>query len=315
MSLDHQRLRYFVTIAEDGSLTAAAARLNIAQPALSHHVALLEHHFSVQLFERHPRGVSLTPAGQLLLSHARRILVQIDHASADMRRIAACGTERVRVGLLSAPAPFLIPHVLRAAATECPRLAIDLVEGDSETLRKLVRTREVALALNLADPARHRPPAAAREALYLAGPPNSIFAQRRTVSLEQALSVPLILPGPSNSLRRLVDRAAARAGRTVTLAMQIDGLPPMKKAVAAGFGYTITSWPVVEQEHAQGMVRINRIVRPELTRFFVLETADTGRLARPLDGAPQQAASLLLRLLGKLSKEVGWPHTILRAPV
>ncbi len=120
MPLEPQRLRYFIAIAETGSLTAAARRVHVAQPALSHHVGLLEGQLGVRLLTRHSRGVTLTQPGERLLEHARIILKQIDHAYVDMRGLAASRARRVTLGPLSAPAPFLIPRVLRAAAARKP---------------------------------------------------------------------------------------------------------------------------------------------------------------------------------------------------
>jgi DNA-binding transcriptional LysR family regulator len=68
------QLRYFVTVAEEGQITRAARRLHIAQPALSQALAQLEAELDIVLFERHPRGVTLTPAGEAFLVKARAAL-------------------------------------------------------------------------------------------------------------------------------------------------------------------------------------------------------------------------------------------------
>lgn len=72
--MDRRHLEYFVAIAELGSFTRAAAALSIAQPSLSHAIAWLERDLGSKLFERHGRGVSLTPSGEALLEPARRAL-------------------------------------------------------------------------------------------------------------------------------------------------------------------------------------------------------------------------------------------------
>ena len=83
--MDVRQLRYFVAIAEEGSLSAAAQRLNVAQPALSQHVIALEGRLEVKLLERSPRGVTLTQPGEVLLAHARSILAALDDARAAVR--------------------------------------------------------------------------------------------------------------------------------------------------------------------------------------------------------------------------------------
>jgi hypothetical protein len=78
---------------------------------------------------------------------------------------------------------------------------------------------------------------------------------------------------------------------------------PAKQAVAAGFGYTITSWPVVEREHATKLLKIHRIVRPNLSRNFVIETLG----AMPATGPQAQLNALLLRVLHQLGHDAPWP--------
>src|SRR5690242_9714785 len=100
MELRH--LRYFVAIAEEGSFTRAAERLWVAQPGLSTQIRRLETELGVRLFERHTRGVDLTPAGKLFLERARTVLAAAEAAAATGRDIE-CGTVgAIRLGLASA---------------------------------------------------------------------------------------------------------------------------------------------------------------------------------------------------------------------
>jgi LysR family nitrogen assimilation transcriptional regulator len=303
MLFDQHRLRYFVAIAEEGSLSAAAERMHVAQPALSYHLAFLERQLDLKLFDRHARGMSLTPAGSRYLEHARRILADINSAELDLRQLAQSGVARVTLGLLSASAPFLTPHLLRAIADERPLVSVDVIEGDSVALHNMVRAEKVDLAFNLADAVGPDVPSVASEDLYLVGPANSIFGRRRTVTLREALQVRLILPGRPNRLRMLIEKGAAQAGQRFDVALQIDGIVPVKQAVAAGFGYTITSWPVVEREHATKTLRIHRIVQPNLSRNFVIETLG----ALPAAGPKAQLHALLMRVLRRLGDDASWP--------
>lgn len=84
MELRH--LRYFLAVAELGSLTRASEKLFIAQPPLSLQIRQLEDEVGTPLFERRPRGVSLTPAGTLFLTHARAILEQVERSKQQARR-------------------------------------------------------------------------------------------------------------------------------------------------------------------------------------------------------------------------------------
>ncbi|MDO9712922.1 LysR family transcriptional regulator [Paracraurococcus lichenis] len=100
MELRH--LRYFVAVAETGSFTQAAAqRLHTAQPSLSRQIRDLEDMLQVPLIIRGPRNLSLTPAGQVFLEHARIVLAQVDAAILATRRAHRPAKTRFTVGFLT----------------------------------------------------------------------------------------------------------------------------------------------------------------------------------------------------------------------
>src|ERR1700732_1903711 len=100
MELRH--LRYFVAVAEEGSLTVAAQkRLHTAQPSLSRQIHDLELEVGVQLFSRGPRGVELTPSGRVILAHARTALLQVEAAGEAARRAAQPPRTSFAIGFLT----------------------------------------------------------------------------------------------------------------------------------------------------------------------------------------------------------------------
>src|SRR6476620_113878 len=110
MALRH--LRYFVAIAEERSFTRAAERLWVAQPGLSTQIRRLEAELGLRLFERHTRGVDLTPAGELFLERARLALAAADAAEATGRDFAAGVIGTLRLGIATCAACRLVPELL-----------------------------------------------------------------------------------------------------------------------------------------------------------------------------------------------------------
>jgi DNA-binding transcriptional LysR family regulator len=125
--IEFQHLVYFVAVAEEGSIRAAAHRLHLTQPPLSRHMRALEKRLGVQLFTRTPRGVLLTPAGEVLLVEARDMLSRLGNSLERVQR-AALGVRRIRFGYAGTAGTDLIPGVIAALARQTPAIEVELAE-------------------------------------------------------------------------------------------------------------------------------------------------------------------------------------------
>jgi DNA-binding transcriptional LysR family regulator len=134
-----RHLRYFIAIAEEQSFTRAAERLWVAQPGLSTQIRRLEAELGVQLFERHTRGVDLTPAGELFLERARVALAAVETAGATGRDLEAGVIGSVRLGVASEARWRPTSDLLRRFTRERPGVELDLVEGLSGALWRDLR--------------------------------------------------------------------------------------------------------------------------------------------------------------------------------
>jgi len=129
--IEFQHLVYFVAVAEEGSIRAAAHRLHLTQPPLSRHIRALEKRLGVQLFTRTPRGVLLTPAGNVLLVEARDTISRLEHSLERVQR-AADGVRRIRFGYAGTAGADLIPGVIAALARHTPAIDVELAELPAE---------------------------------------------------------------------------------------------------------------------------------------------------------------------------------------
>src|SRR3954454_20667195 len=119
MELRH--LRYFVAVAEEGSLlNAAQRRLNTSQPSLSRQIRDLESEVGVKLLERQARGVTLTAAGKVFLDHARLALLQVEAAIDGARRTPQPEKVVLAIGFLAGQEVVWLPHALRILREEAP---------------------------------------------------------------------------------------------------------------------------------------------------------------------------------------------------
>src|SRR5436190_5121447 len=130
MELRH--LRYFIAVAEEGSLlTAAQRRLNTSQPSLSRQIRDLEAEIGVKLLERQPRGVALTAAGKVFLDHARLALLQVEAATEGARRAAEPQRPVLAMGFLVGLEVMWLPHLLRILREEAPEIEVTLCSQSS----------------------------------------------------------------------------------------------------------------------------------------------------------------------------------------
>jgi DNA-binding transcriptional LysR family regulator len=123
-----------VTVAEEGQMTRAAKRLQLAQPALSQAIARLESQIGVRLLERNPRGVTVTPAGQAFLEKARATLEAAEQAQATARSWARAQSGRMLIGFLSLTPPMMAGSLFERFAREHPEVSLEWRELRYPTL-------------------------------------------------------------------------------------------------------------------------------------------------------------------------------------
>jgi DNA-binding transcriptional LysR family regulator len=184
-----ESLEVFRTVARHGSITAAAQALRYTQPAVSRQIAALEAQTGTRLFDRLPRGVSLTEAGRRLLPHAEAVLDRLATARLELDALRGLGAGRVRVGAFPTAVAALVPRALAAFRQAHPKVAQSLVAGRTPELLGRLQAGEADIAVVSAS--RNRPIDATRfdlhhlldEQLLVAVPREHRLARRRSVRL------------------------------------------------------------------------------------------------------------------------------------
>lgn len=156
MELDPRRVLTFREVARLGSFSRAAEALALTQPAVSQQVAALERQAGAQLLERGPGGLSLTPAGELLLAHADVVADRLDLASGQLAELMAHAARELRVGAFPSALATRVPQALARLTEERPDLKADVSEGTSAELVARVRSGALHAAVCFQDAARPR---------------------------------------------------------------------------------------------------------------------------------------------------------------
>jgi len=260
--MEFRELRYFAAIAELSSFSKAAVQLRIAQPALSRQVHKLESELGVELFLRHGRGVTLTPAGEMLLQKASVILRNMRQVRDDVVSCASAASGKLTLGVPPAAGRVLMPPLLARYCDTCPNVDIRVMEGFSGHLHEwLVSGRaDIAILHNPRQTADLIQVPLLEEEMYLISPPGAPATDG--IGLDEVAAMPLILPVALHSLRQLVASALAARGHVLKPAMEVDGLAIIKGLVQYGLGHTVLTYASVAEDVEHGTLRATRIVRP-----------------------------------------------------
>ncbi|KWX25296.1 LysR family transcriptional regulator [Mycolicibacterium wolinskyi] len=256
--MELRTLRYFLAVAEERHFGRAAARIPVAQPALSQQILALEVALGVKLFDRSTRHVEITAAGRRLVEHARRIVEAADRARAEMTAFAEGKVGQVSVGLVGTATYDLLPRLTRLVRTELP--GVDLqVRGEllSPQLLDSLEAGTVDLALvrplSAEEPVA-APPAGGRgivlerlrtEELLVVLPSTHPLAGYNVVDLSELRDETFIVhPSSARSfMHHHVLNVCARAGFRPAL-LEVSETATLAVTVAAGLGVAIAPEPV-----------------------------------------------------------------------
>jgi DNA-binding transcriptional LysR family regulator len=154
--MDPRRVLTFREVARLRSFSRAAEALALTQPAVSQQVAALERQARVRLLDRGPGGLSLTPAGELLLAHADVVADRLALADGQLAELAGDEGRRVRIGAFPSALATRVPRALARLTSERPEVKADVVEGTSAELVDRVRGGALHVAVCFQDAAAPR---------------------------------------------------------------------------------------------------------------------------------------------------------------
>ena len=288
--MDLKQLRTFREVAEAGSLSRAADRLHLAQPALSRQIRLLEAEVGVPLFARHGRGMQLTEAGSALLERIDGPVRQLEGAVAEVRSLAGAVSGQVALGMMPTISSVLAGPLARRVARDHAGISLRIVEGYTGHLIEWVQ-RGVTDATLLYGPApalHLRVTPLLIEEMVLVGAAGGGIGPQPVPFVDLA-GQRLVLPSRQHGLRRIVEAAAGRAGIALNVAFEADSFGVLKELVESGLGQAVLPRSAIRVEEAAGRLRVAPLVRPVPRREVVL--------ALPPDRVPSRAVTVVLGLL------------------
>ena len=294
--MDLKQIEYFVRVAELGSFTRAAVVLNIAQPALSRQVRLLEVELRQNLLVRNGRGAIPTDAGKVLLEHGRGILHQVERAREELGRVRGALAGRVAIGLPTSVARVMTVPLTRAFRQELPEVGLSISEGLSGAILGGLNSGHLDLVvLYNAQPSRETDVAHLLDedlVLVRARPPGLLEdPPPGPIALSEVAQLPLVIPTRPNAIRMHVESEMAQIGCTPQVALKIDGVSAILDLVADGAGCAVLSRNALLNSPRPSAYTAQAIGTPPLRIALSLATS----LQRPSTQVQKAALDLVRR--------------------
>ena len=277
--MDFKQLHYFVHVAELCSFTKASEILNIAQPALSRQIRLLEVELRQNLLNRNGRGVTPTEAGNVLLEHARGILHQVDRTMEDLGRVRGSLAGRVTVGLPPSASRMLAVPLIREFRKTLPDATLSIREGLSVSMQEWLLTGrlDIALLYNPAMTAELDILPLTEEQLFFVAAKDSAkqlnLVTDEAITLKSIAALPLVIPNRPNALRMLIEQQMAGIGCKPQISLEIDGVSAILDLVLDGAGYAILPKYAVTTTINPDAYQIRPIIAPQLISRLMMATS------------------------------------------
>ncbi len=275
--MDERRLRYFLAVVEEGSVTRAAVRLRVAQPSLSQTLRSLETELGVELFSRVGRSMRLSVVGRQLIGPARHALRAMEEIRVAVSGVAELQRGTLELAALATLAVDPMAALIGRFRARHPGVEVRVYEPESaDRAGAMVRDGACELGatdLPLAASGLRAQPLGEQELLFVM--PAGSSGQRPLKARELA-ETPLVVSPPGTSTRTLLEQALARVGVTPRIAVETAAREAIVPLVLAGAGAALLPAPLAHEAQRRGAV--TRAARPAITRRIGLVHRE-GRLS------------------------------------
>ena len=241
MHITLRQLKYFVEIARSRSFSRAAQQLGIAQPALSQNIAALEDELGAKLFERHAKGVDLSPEGQRLYERSVALISSFDALRGDVHGHDVLPAGPVRLMVAGSVAGVVIAPLLHAVASRYPGIRLTVSDGLSSEARMQVEAGHAQLGL-MPSPSEMQGMEAMpvfEEHFMVFGAAKLMRREPAEIAFAQVARRPLAAPDRAHDLRKIVERAAMAIDQPLDVRYELNSPPMLVAVVKEGLAYAI----------------------------------------------------------------------------
>jgi DNA-binding transcriptional LysR family regulator len=265
--LDSRQLRAFRVLARTGSFTQTARELHLTQSGISHSMKALETEVGCRLLDRLGKKIVLTQAGEQLLSHADKILSEMDSARESLTQLGKWGKGRLRLGASTTACQHIIPSVLREFKESFPDHAITIEPGDTPDLVQSLLHQRIDLALSLAssEPQLEFQPLFTDELQFILAALHP-WAKAGHVEREEIPRQNYILYNKHSITFRLIEDYFRREQMVLNTVIEVGSMEATKELVKLGIGVSILAPWIARKEIDEGSLVTLPLGRKKLQR-------------------------------------------------
>jgi len=301
-----RRLQVFHAVAKHLSFTKAAEALFMTQPAVTFQIRQLEEHFNTRLFDRAHGRIALTPAGQVALEYAEKILGMSAELDTRLKEMSGQVAGPLLIGASTTIAEFLLPQVLGEFKARYPGVVPRLFVANSEAVQD--RVAERALDLGFIEGESHLPSLVTDmvcdDELQVVCAPAHPFAKAKSVAPKTLTEQAYISREPGSGTREVIDHYLQKAGvppDTMQVVMELGSPEALKGLVATGLGFAIMSRATVAKETQLGQL-VQVPLAPRLNRHLSVVYPKERFHSRLVSGFVQFAKERLSALQGAAAR-------------
>jgi DNA-binding transcriptional LysR family regulator len=300
--MDIESLQIFTEVAKQKSLTKASIVLSSPPSSISRKISLLESEYGGRLFHRTGRGVTLTEFGKLVLPKIKNILFDLEQLKKESIDYAGKPAGQVKIGILASLAYPVISRLFVELRKKHPEVKLYVLGGSNGKLDEWLAEGEIDIALFFRYGYQHM---ANEDPLgivdtYLVSKANDSITKNSTIKFSLINDLPLILPGPPNGLRVVLDQLAKKYKINLNVVMETNSNPIQMDIVSRSNVYTVLAGYAADIGIKSGDVRISKIVQPNIERIITL-----GMSNKPTSLATREVSRMIKKIIFDMAGNLG----------
>jgi DNA-binding transcriptional LysR family regulator len=250
------QLRYFWEVVATGSIREASERLNVAPSAVSRQIQNIEGDIGLPLFERHPRGMRLTAAGEIYAKHAQQILLEMERVRSDIRDLKGLRRGMVRVHAVEGIVADCVAPAIAAFHRTYPGVSVHLTVAGSELVETAVRESEtdVGIAFNAQPHPEISFVSQLSDRLLAVAAATHPIASMPHIDLAEVFKYPIAVPEPWFGIRMLIDQQCRFRKLHLDPILVSNSMEALRGFARFGSGVSILTFRAIEREAREGIL-------------------------------------------------------------